>query len=98
MAAGGEGIVSGKNINFVNVSGLWTDVKIEMLIENVKKYRVLFDVTFKEYKNRILKENAWKKVADVLTFPGWLKFCFTFAVFYFKIRWCVKFCALSFKS
>ncbi|XP_028408663.1 transcription factor Adf-1-like [Dendronephthya gigantea] len=55
--------------NDVNVSIVWTNTKIEMLIENVKKYKVLFDVTYKEYKNKSIKENAWKKVADELEFP-----------------------------
>ena len=49
---------------------VWTDARIEILVESVKKYRVLFDVTYKEYKNKGMKENAWKKVADELEFPG----------------------------
>ena len=59
MAANEEGNVSVETEEIVvNVSYIWTDNKIEMLIENFKKYRVLFDVTYKEYKNKGMKENA----------------------------------------
>ena len=38
----------------------------EHLIELVQFYPVLYDPSREDYKNRVLKENAWKEVAERL--------------------------------
>ena len=44
------------------------------LINVVKNYRVLYDVTLKEFKNNATKDNAWKAVADELGAQGNINF------------------------
>jgi len=44
------------------------------LINVVKNYRVLYNVTLKEFKNNATKDNAWKAVADELGAKGNINF------------------------
>jgi len=42
----------------------------EALIESVRKYPCLYDVTLKEFKINDLKDRAWVKVAESLESEG----------------------------
>lgn len=42
----------------------------ELLIELVRKYPVLYNLKDKSYFNNNIKENAWKKIAEVLNKNG----------------------------
>ena len=48
-----------------DVNTLTTD---KLLAEAIRSYPVLYDKTIKDFKNKNLKENAWKAVADAV--PG----------------------------
>lgn len=40
--------------------------QIEILIENVRKYRFLFDSSHEHYKNVLKKAEAWNEIAQEL--------------------------------
>ena len=42
----------------------------EMFIEEVRKYRCLWDINSESYKNRPIKQNAWGKIAAVFNKDG----------------------------
>ena len=42
----------------------------EMFIEEVRKYRCLWDINSESYKNRPIKQNAWSKIAAVFNKDG----------------------------
>ena len=42
----------------------------EMFIEEVRKYRCLWDINSESYKNRPIKQNAWDKIAAVFNKDG----------------------------
>lgn len=41
-----------------------------VLCELVSKYKCLYDLQDKNYKDQNMKDNAWEKVADNLKQPG----------------------------
>ena len=54
-------------------SGSWRNFDDD-LINVVKKYRVLYDVHLKDFKNNAIKDNAWQAVGDELGTKGNISF------------------------
>ena len=44
--------------------------KKELLAGEVQKYPLLYDKTNKQYKNRVLVDQAWAKIAETLGMEG----------------------------
>ena len=42
------------------------NIVVEGVAEEVKKYPCLYDKTLSEYKDKLAKRNAWKKVEEML--------------------------------
>ena len=57
----------------------------EMFIEEVRKYRCLWDVNSEAYKNRLIKQNAWANIGTVFNKDG--EFC---VISYMRIIFCFK--------
>ena len=53
-----------------------------MLLEEVRKYRCLWDVNSESYKIRPVKQNAWLQIASVFKRDG--KLCSKNSIFVFK--------------
>ena len=48
----------------------WSDKKIELLIETVGKFHVMYMVKSRGYRGKTQKENAWQCVANEVELPG----------------------------
>ena len=44
---------------------MYSDVE-ELLIEQVRQFPALWNTTDHNYKNKVVKENAWRAVADTV--------------------------------
>lgn len=54
-----------------------------MLLEEVRKYRCLWDVNSESYKIRPVKQNAWLQIASVFFRDG--KHCTENSILFFKV-------------
>lgn len=52
---------------------IFTSEKDEELINLVKQNPSLYDCKLKSYKDIVIKNNIWKKIASTLNIPGKLK-------------------------
>ena len=48
----------------------WSDEKIEVLIETLRKYSALYMIKSRSYRDKTQKENAWNAVAMDVDMPG----------------------------
>ena len=48
----------------------FTDAKLEDLVLLVQQHKCLYDMTLMSYRNKQLKENAWKNIAMELQTDG----------------------------
>lgn len=48
----------------------WSDEKIEVLIETVRKYSALYMIKSQSYRDKRQKENGWNAFAMAVDMPG----------------------------
>ena len=54
---------------------LSADIKMEKLIATVASFPILYDASLSDYKNTLMRTDAWMKVSGIIGYEGEFNFC-----------------------